>query len=140
MRRVVLISAFALLLAATPSFAHHSYGEYDQDHAVSVTGTILQMVIGSPHTVLRLRTDDSTIYTLVWGNAQQLARWGIKPGVLHAGDRIVVTGSEMRDRSFHTMSLLTEIRRPTDGWRWTRPSDAPASSGTTAAAPGSTHQ
>jgi len=136
MRRVALISAVALLLAATPSFAHHSYGEYDQDHAVSVTGTILQMVIGSPHTVLRLRTDDSTIYTLIWGNAQQLARWGIKPGVLHAGDRIVVTGSEMRDRSFHTMSLLTEIRRPSDGWRW-RPSATPSSSAPTARASGS---
>ena len=129
MRRLALLTV-TILLTATTAFAHHSYGEYDQDHPVSISGTIQSLVIGSPHSVMRVRTADNVIYTLVWGNAAQLARWGVKPGTLHAGDRIVVTGAEMRDRSFHTMSLISEIRRPADGWRWTRatgplPSTAP---------------
>jgi hypothetical protein len=123
MRRLALFTV-TVLLTATTAFAHHSYGEYDQDHPVSITGIIQQLSIGSPHTVMRVRTDDNVIYTMVWGNAAQLARWGVTPRTLRAGDRVVVTGAELRDRSFHTMSLLTEIRRPADGWRWTRATEA----------------
>lgn len=135
MRRLALFTVIVLLTAAT-AFAHHSYGEYDQEHPVSISGIIQQLVIGSPHSVMRVRTVDNVIYTMVWGNAAQLARWGVRPGTLHAGDRIVVTGAEMRDRSFHTMSLITEIRRPADGWRWTRSSaDLPSAPTTRQSAP-----
>ena len=130
MRRLALVLVFALA-AAPAAFAHHSYGEYDQDHPVSISGIIQQLVIGSPHTVMRVRTDDNVIYTMVWGNAAQLSRWGITPRTLHAGDRIVVTGAELRDRSFHTISLITEIRRPADGWRWPRVNDSPQPSAPT---------
>jgi hypothetical protein len=130
MRRLVLFTVFALL-TATAAFAHHSYGEYDQEHPVSIAGTIQQLVIGSPHSVMRLRTDNNVVYTMVWGNAAQLARWGVTPGTLRAGDRIVVTGAEMRDRSFHTVSLISEIRRPADGWRWTRASASLSPTGPT---------
>ena len=127
MRRLALFTV-VVLLTAGPALAHHSYGEYDQEHPVSVAGIIQQLVIGSPHTVMRVRTDDNTIYTMVWGNAAQLARWGVTARTLRAGDRVVITGAELRDRSFHTMSLLTEIRRPADGWRWTRAASDPAPS------------
>ena len=36
-------------------------------------------------------------------------------------DRVVVTGNPLRDESKKVLSLLTEIRRPSDGWSWMRP-------------------
>jgi hypothetical protein len=128
MPRFVVALTVAALLCAVPAVAHHSYGEYDQDHPISVEGTIQQVIVGNPHALLRVRTDKNVVYTAEWGNALQLRRWGLKPGTLRAGDRVVITGSPLRDRSFRTIALLTEIRRPADGWRWSRdlPPSAPS--------------
>jgi hypothetical protein len=120
MRRIVA-SVGVFLMLATSAFAHHSYGEFDRDHPIMVEGIVQQVILGNPHAVLQLRTDKNIVYTAELGNALQLARTGVKAGTLRAGDRIVVTGCPLRDASFHTISLVTEIRRPADGWRWSQP-------------------
>jgi hypothetical protein len=116
--KTVLSVACLVLLLATGVAAHHSYGEFDRAHPITVEGVVQQVILGNPHAVLQLRTDKNVVYTAELGNALQLARTGMKPGTLRAGDRIVVTGCPLRDPSFHTISLVTEIRRPADGWRW----------------------
>src|SRR5215208_6398440 len=118
MKRTNLQAACIVPLLATSAFAHHSYGDFDRNHPVSVEGTIQQVIFGNPHAMLQVRTDGNVVYTAEWGNALQLSRTGVKPGVLRPGDRIVITGSPFRDRSFHTISLLTDVRRPSDGWHW----------------------
>jgi hypothetical protein len=120
MRRFVVSAASAILLLATSAFAHHSYGEFDRDHPITVEGVVQQVVLGNPHAIIQVRTDKNIVYTAEWGNALQLARTGVKAGTLRAGDRVVLTGSPLKDPSFHTISLVTEIRRPADGWRWLR--------------------
>jgi len=120
MRRIVVTAASLIVLIAGTAAAHHSYGEFDRDHPVTIEGVVQQVILGNPHAIVQFRTDKNLIYTAEWGNALQLARSGVKPGTLRAGDRIVVTGSPLKDPSFHTLSLLTEIRRPVDGWQWHR--------------------
>jgi hypothetical protein len=120
-RIVLLFPALALLLAA-PAAAHHSYGEYDRQHPVSIEGIVQQVMIANPHPIMRIKTSDGVVYTAEWSTVMQLARSGVQTGTLRPGDRVIVTGSPLRDRSFHTLSLLTEVRRPSDGWKWSRPS------------------
>ena len=106
--------------AGTVVKAHHSYAEYDREHTVAVEGTIDQVTLANPHAILMVRADDGTVFTAEWGSAVQLDRWGVRAGMLAIGDRVVVTGSAFRDPAVHRLSLLTEIVRPRDGWRWSR--------------------
>jgi len=116
-----LVCVFVLATgAATTVFAHHSYAAYDREHKVSVTGQLEQLTLGNPHAMLVVRTDEGTAFSVEWGNAFVLDRTGFTAGMLVVGDRVTVTGSQTWDASAHRMSLVTEIRRSRDGWRWSR--------------------
>jgi hypothetical protein len=60
------------------------------------------------------------IYTLEWQNLIQLRHGNVGPTTLKAGDRVIVKGSPPRDPTSHTITLVREIERPADGWRWRR--------------------
>jgi uncharacterized protein DUF6152 len=113
-----LIVAFALGTGAAD--AHHSYGAYYEDQTVSIEGTIEAIRFVNPHVILTLRADASEIYTAEWQNLIQLRHGNVGPNTLKVGDRIVVIASPPRDPSSHTITLLREISRPADGWRWRR--------------------
>ena len=111
-----------LLLSAAPgtvALAHHSYADFFRDQKVPVEGVLEQLTLGNPHAIVVVRTDEGQTFTAEWGNALQLQRSGFKAGMLAVGDRIVVTGSPSRDPKTGRMALVTEIRRPRDGWQWT---------------------
>jgi hypothetical protein len=57
----------------------------------------------------------------------QLGRAAIATGSLQAGDHVVITGAPMRDPNLKVLSLLSEIRRPSDGWRWANGRQIPQS-------------
>lgn len=69
---------------------------------------------------MTIRTDASEVYTLEWQNLVQLRHGNVGPTTLKAGDRVIVSGSPPRDAASHTLTLLREIQRPSDGWRWRR--------------------
>ena len=69
---------------------------------------------------MTLRTDAAEIYTLEWQNLIQLRHGNVGPTTLQAGDRVIVSGSPPRDPTSHTITLLQEIQKPSDGWRWRR--------------------
>jgi hypothetical protein len=123
MQRQILIGvvAFAASLAAGSATAHHSYAHYDRCQSVSLEGSIESIAWANPHVLINLKTDDARTYVVEWFNLQQLARAGIPTETLQAGDRVVITGSENRDPSIHTVTLLTQIRRTADSWSWSRP-------------------
>jgi hypothetical protein len=37
---------------------------------------------------------------------------------LKVGDYVIAKGSPMKDREIKRISLMTELRRPSDGWVW----------------------
>ena len=119
MSRGLGLTFAAICLAATAVSAHHSYAAYDLDHPVSIEGVISQVLYANPHVILTVRTSDAE-YTVEWLSLYQVSRWIVAKGRLAVGDRITLTGRALRDRTEHRISLVTDIRRPSDGWMWSR--------------------
>src|SRR5215813_6066346 len=119
MSRALILTLAAFCLTATVASAHHSYAAYDREHPVSIEGQISQVLYANPHVILTVRTNDAE-YTVEWLSLYQVSRWIVSKGKLAVGDHIVVTGSALRDRTEHRISLVTDIRRPSDGWTWSR--------------------
>jgi hypothetical protein len=115
-----LAATLVAVLTAGAAYAHHSYGAYYENQTVAIEGTIQSIRFANPHVILMLKTDDAQIYTAEWQNLIQLRHGKVGPNTLKAGDRIIVIASPPRDPSSHTITLLREIRRPSDGWLWRR--------------------
>ena len=116
----MLVATVAVVLTAGAAYGHHSYGAYFEDQTITVEGTIENIRFANPHVVLTLRTDEPQVYRLEWQNLIQLRHGNVGPDTLKAGDHIVLSGSPPRDPSSHTITLIREIRRPSDGWLWRR--------------------
>ena len=120
MKRTVLLSILASLLTVGSATAHHGYGEYDRSQLVALEGTLMRVQWANPHVLLMLQTDRGE-YTVEWGSVVQLVRQGIKPVPVRAGDHLIITGSVNKNPEKKILTLLTEISRPADGWRWENP-------------------
>ena len=111
--------AAALLAAATVS-AHHGYAAYDREHPVSIEGELTQLVFANPHVVMTVRSG-GVDYTVEWLSMYQLTgRFHVEKDTLSVGDHLILTARAMRDQTQHRLSLVTEVRRPADGWAWSR--------------------
>ena len=119
MNRLLFMGIVFVVLAGGSISAHHSYAAYDREHPVSIEGDIEQVAYENPHTVLTIRNATAD-YTVEWGALFQLQRWNVAPGTLKVGDHVIVTGSAWRDPSVRKLSIITDIRRPSDGWHWSR--------------------
>jgi hypothetical protein len=119
-RTVVVLALSALGVSGTAA-AHHSFARFDRCHLFTLAGEIQRVTWHNPHVELGLRTTDGTSYRILWLNLQQLKRDGVEPNVLKVGDRIEITGAKQPEDNLHDVALLTQIWRPSDGWRWSRP-------------------
>jgi hypothetical protein len=119
-RTVTLTIAAALLAVATVS-AHHGYAAYDRQRPVSIEGELTQLVFDNPHVVMTVRSS-GVDYTVEWLSMYQLTgRYHVEKDTLKAGDHVLITARAKRDETDHTLSLVTDVRRPADGWAWSRP-------------------
>ena len=114
---VLALSAFGVSTAA----AHHSFARFDRCHLFTLAGDIQRVTWHNPHVELGLRAIDGTSYRILWLSLQQLKRDGVEPNALKVGDRIEITGAKQPEEDLHDIALLTQIWRPSDGWRWSRP-------------------
>jgi hypothetical protein len=120
MTRTLIAAIASTMLTAGSARAHHSYGAYLQDQNVSIEGTLEAIKFGNPHVVLTIRTDASQIYIAEWQNLIQLGHANVGPDTLKVGDHLIVSGAPPIDATVKKITLLKEIRRPSDGWRWRR--------------------
>ncbi len=103
MRRhlVILAASLALAAAASSASAHHSHPYfYDQCKSITIEGRIDSVVFKDPHSIIVLRTDDGTAYTVDWAGLRGLTNNGVLDAAKAAlvfGARIVVTGNPIRD-------------------------------------------
>jgi hypothetical protein len=111
-------AAFATAVVA-PSAAHHSYADFDRCVSASIEGDIQHVSWGNPHVWLRLETEGGR-FNVIWFDLRQMRRLGIEARDFRTGDRLIITGSAHRDPNERVMALVTELRRPRDGWVWTR--------------------
>ena len=125
-RTAIRLAAIAGCLVWGPAHAHHGYALFDRCTDVALEGEITSVSWVNPHIVIDLKTKDVPAYRVEWFSLTQLQQAGVADA-LKAGDQVVIRGSAMRDPAMKVLSLVSEIRRPSDGWGWTRaPRPAPA--------------
>jgi hypothetical protein len=132
-----LATALGICTAASSAHAHHSHPYfYDACKSVAIEGRVDSVQWKDPHTVIVLRLDDGTAYTVDWNALSALTNNGIAgpaKAALVFGARIAVTGNPIRstaqirehfpdfknDVNPRTVDP-TLIRRVGDSWNWAR--------------------
>jgi len=108
MKRVILIGASALILAALPLAAHHSFAaEYDGTKPVTIKGTVTQVEWINPHSWVHVSVTDENGKVTQWScetaPPNALYRQGWRRDTLKQGDQVTIEGYMAKDGS-HTMS------------------------------------
>jgi len=100
MRKLLSFAGIATsLLLSAPLFAHHGFaGRYDEDHPVTVTGTVVELQFMNPHSFIIFENKDASGKDVRWqaelGSANLLAREGWTRTTLKAGERITIIGPQ----------------------------------------------
>jgi hypothetical protein len=145
MRRISAIHLAAVLgfvaVTAPPAGAHHAYATFfDMCTSRTIEGSLERVEWKSPHVWLYVATDAGPSYRAEWTSPRALERDGLSSNTLKPGERVVITGSPMRDPSVvrltvpdfkgefasSTVSALTQVGRPADTFNWFRTVQRPA--------------
>ena len=118
MKRVLFAIAIAAVAAGNSVSAHHSYSAYHVDRLVEVEGVIDDFEWRAPHSLLRVKADDASLYIFEWQAPLSLQRRGIQQDTLKPGDRIVITGNPHREFEQNRILNFKSVRRLSDGWKW----------------------
>ena len=95
--------SLAALLLGSQALAHHGFaGRYDEDHPVTVAGTVVELQFVNPHSMIFFDVTDKTGKTERWqaelGSAAQLhQREGWTRTTLKAGDNITIVGPQNKN-------------------------------------------
>lgn len=108
------------LLFSISAAAHHSYAMFDRCNPMTIAGEIDSVSWSNPHIVIVVTTDDSEQYRVEWFDLRRSRVAGIRPDMLSPGDRVSITGAPSTEPGRRAMTLLSEIRRESDSWRWSR--------------------
>ena len=102
---VLVVAAFALLVASGSVIAHHSFSaEFDANKTFKMTGTVTKVEWMNPHTFFYIDvTDEKTKKVTNWamemGSPNGLMRNGWTRNTMKAGDVVSVEGSLAKDGS-----------------------------------------
>jgi hypothetical protein len=104
MRARFLLSGVAVLAAAIPLLAHHSFAaEYDAAATVTLKGVVSKVEWTNPHAYIYVDVKDETGKVTTWGMEgyppNTLTRTGFTRHVVSEGDTITITGFRARDNA-----------------------------------------
>ncbi len=101
----VVVAVFALLVAARPMDAHHSFSaEFDATKTFKMTGTVTKVEWMNPHTFFYIDVADEptkkvTNWAMEMGSPNGLMRQGWTRNTMKIGDVVSVEGSLAKDGS-----------------------------------------
>ena len=99
--RISTLLCAGVILAASPSFAHHSAAMFDRTKEVVLTGTIKEFQYTAPHSWVQIVVENENGETVEWsveGSAPNvLLRRGIKPTSLVPGEKVSIRANPMSD-------------------------------------------
>jgi hypothetical protein len=96
MRFVPLAGAVFVLSIATPAFAHHGWGGY-QDALSDVSGTVEYVSLNGAHAKMKLRGTDGNVWDVVMSPPYMTSSVGIKETTIPTGTKIKAQGHRHRD-------------------------------------------
>lgn len=101
--RALGVAALSALAVAIPAAAHHSHGNYDLSQWTTMEGTVRQVVLVTPHSIVYLDVKDAkgevTTWSLEATSARGIFANGVKKDDVRPGDRIKVRCHLLRDGS-----------------------------------------
>ena len=114
--------AAALLAAAGPSLAHHSFpATYYIDKSVTIKGKVVQFMFRNPHAFVHVMAPDEDgvmqRWGVEWGGAGALTGQGVTRDSLKPGDHVIITGNPGRNPIDHRVRMRT-LLRPSDKFGW----------------------
>jgi hypothetical protein len=117
-----LIAIAASFLAAGRAYAHHSFAAtYIGEKEVTVTGTVAQISLRSPHSFFFVESKDDKGVVQRWAfegaAAGQLANQGVARETFKVGDPVTVIANPSRDPGAFR-GRMVKITRTTDGKTW----------------------
>ena len=93
--------AVAVLLAASPALAHHSFAMFDLSKTITVQGAVKDFRWTNPHVFIQLLVENESGVDEEWSiemtSPEHLARAGWRPGTLKPGDRVTLKIHPMRE-------------------------------------------
>lgn len=99
-----LVALAAVLALASPSAAHHGWGEYE-DAEFSLTGVVESANLGGPHGLLRVRVGQG-LWDVVLAPPTRISRAGLTTAAVPRGTRVVARGH--RHRNHQRLEMKTE--------------------------------
>ena len=101
--RALGVAALSALALAMPAAAHHSHGNYDLSQWTSMEGTVRQVVLVTPHSIVYLDVKDAKGEVTTWSLEATSARGvfanGVKKEDVRPSDRVKVRCHLLRDGS-----------------------------------------
>jgi Family of unknown function (DUF6152) len=95
-RVIAIASAMCVLWISVPLFAHHSGSAFDQEHPVTLKGTVSSFEWSNPHVFIALDVKDDKGEVEQWrveaNSPNMLTRVGWKKDMIKEGDHLAVTG------------------------------------------------
>ncbi len=104
MKSRLFLAGAAVLMAAIPVTAHHSFAaEYDAQALVTLTGVVSKVEWTNPHAYIYVDVKDASGKVTTWGMEgyppNTLTRTGFTRHIVTAGDTITITGYRARDNA-----------------------------------------
>jgi hypothetical protein len=93
--RLLAAAGLAAALLATPTAAHHGWGEY-QDAEFSLTGTVESANLGGPHGLIRLRSGRQ-VWDVVLAPPTRIQRAGLTLPAIPRGTTVTARGHRHRE-------------------------------------------
>ncbi len=98
---LILFSAVALTLTAVPAWAHHGDAGRYEDNVVVMKGTVVEMQLITPHSILVFDAPDDSGKVVRWqaemnGRALMIKDFGWTNTTIKPGDHVTVTGRKVK--------------------------------------------